>query len=146
MTDRFVTELKAGISDPRLERYRRPAGASDLDMLTNYFWNMALADALHCSMSAAEVLLRNAIHDTLRAHFGRDDWYERDELLEEGQRDDRDKVKHHIETRGRMVTPERVVSPESQDSVPTRARQVSTERYPSQILCCQQPPELGLPP
>jgi hypothetical protein len=107
---RFVTELKAGISDPRLERYRRPAGASDLDMLTNYFWNMALADALHCSLSVAEILLRNAIHDTLRAHFGQDDWYERDDLLEEGQRQDRDKAKHHIETRGRTVTPERVVS------------------------------------
>lgn len=110
MIDQFAAELKACISDPRLERYRRPAGASDLDMLINYFWNMALADALHCSLSAAEVLLRNAIHRTLSAHFGQDDWYERDELLEENQREDRDKAKHHIQTRGRTLTPERVIS------------------------------------
>jgi hypothetical protein len=110
VTDRFVAELKASFSEPRLERYRRTAEASDLDMLINYFWNMALADALHCSLSVAEVLLRNAIHHTLSAHCGRDDWYERDELLEENQREDRNKAKHHIQTRGRTPTPERVIS------------------------------------
>jgi hypothetical protein len=110
VSERFVAELKASISDPRLERYRRPAGASDLDMLANYFWNMALADALHCSLSAAELLLRNAIYRTLSAHFAQDDWCERDHLLEEGQREDRDKAKHHIQTRGRTPTPARVIS------------------------------------
>lgn len=110
MVTQFVAELKATISEPRLERYRRPVNASDLEMLINYFWNMALADALHCSLSAAEVLLRNTIHSTLSAYIGQEDWYERDELLEGRQREDRDDAKHNIETRGREITPERVVS------------------------------------
>lgn len=74
-------------------------------MLTNYFWNMALADALHCSLSTSEILLRNTIHSTLRAYFGQEDWYERDERLEQRQREDRDDAKRNIETRGREVTP-----------------------------------------
>lgn len=110
MIDQFVTELKSSLSEPRLERYRRPADASDLDMLVNYFWNMALADALHCSLTVAEILLRNAIHRTLSAYVGREDWYDRDDLLEANQREDRDTAKHHIATRGRHITPARVVS------------------------------------
>lgn len=110
MTDQFVVELKAGISALRLERYRRTAEASDFDMLVNYYWNMALADALHCSLATDEILLRYTIHNTLSKFFGRDDWYDRDDLLEEGQRIDRDKAKKHIATRGRTITPERVIA------------------------------------
>lgn len=79
-------------------------------MLVNYYWNMALADALHCSLATDEILLRNTIHTTLRTFVGRDDWYDRDDLLEEGQRKDRDKAKKHISTRGRAITPERVIA------------------------------------
>lgn len=79
-------------------------------MLVNYYWNMALADALHCSLATAEILLRNTIHTTLSAFIGRNDWYEQDDLLEEGQRDDREKAKRHIATRGRTITPERVIA------------------------------------
>ena len=110
MVIQFATELKNSIAEVRLERYRRPTDAEDLDMLINYFWNMALADALHCSLSAAEILLRNTIHKTLSGYFGQHDWYERDELLEEKQREDRDDAKRHIESRGRTITPERVIS------------------------------------
>lgn len=109
-TDKFVAELKAGISDPRLERYRRPAEASDFDMLVNYYWNMALADALHCSLATDEILLRNTIHTTLSKYVGRGDWYDRDDLLEDGQREDRDTAKNHIATRGKAASPERVVA------------------------------------
>lgn len=110
MVAQFVAELKTTISAPRLERYRRPVDASDMDMLVNYYWNMALADALHCSLSTAEILLRNAIHTTLSAYLGRDDWYERDDLLEERQQADRDDARRNIGTRGREITPERIVS------------------------------------
>lgn len=110
MIDQFVVELKHCMSDPRLERYRRPAEASNLETLTNYCWNMALADSLHCSLSTVEIMLRNAIHRTLSAYFRQDDWYERDDLLEENQRIDRDQAMHNIATRGKDMTPERVIS------------------------------------
>lgn len=110
MVTPFVTELKADISDPRLERYRRPLGATDLDMVTNYYWNMELADALHCSLGTVEVLLRNSLHNTLNQFFGRPDWYDGTGLLEERQQVQRDEARHHIESRKRAVTPERMVS------------------------------------
>lgn len=98
------------MSGPRLERYRQPAGASDVDMLINYYWNMALADALHSSLATVEILLRNTIHDTLSNFFGRADWYDGTGLLDENQIEDVAKVKKHIESRKRSTTPARVVS------------------------------------
>ncbi len=61
-------------------------------------------------MATDEILLRNTIHTTLSTFVGRDDWYDRDDLLEEGQREDRDTAKRHIATRGRDITPERVIA------------------------------------
>jgi hypothetical protein len=110
MVDLFVAELKRSISEPRIERYRRPAGADDLDMLSNYFWNMAIADALLCSLGTVEVLLRNTIHNTLSDFFGRSDWYDGTGLLEEKQIEQRDDARRHIESRGKPVTPERMIS------------------------------------
>jgi hypothetical protein len=79
-------------------------------MLLNYYWNMALADALHLSLGMVEILLRNSIHNTLSDFFGRADWYDGTGLLEKKQVEDLEKAKHHIETRKRPITPERVVS------------------------------------
>src|SRR4051812_5781385 len=110
VVDQFIAELKASISEPRLERYRRPADASDLDMLSNYYWNMALADALLCSLGVVEILLRNSIHNTLSDFFGRRDWYDGAGLLEEKQIQQRDEARQHVESRGKAVTPERMVS------------------------------------
>ncbi|MFN8594440.1 MAG: hypothetical protein U0031_23560 [Thermomicrobiales bacterium] len=110
MIDQFVSELKLGLSDPRLERYRRPAEASDLDMLINYYWNMALADSLHCSLAVVEILLRNSIHNTLSRFFGRADWYDGTGLLDDNQVEDIARAKYSIETHKRTLTPARVVS------------------------------------
>ena len=108
--EQFITELKRCLSHPRLERYRQPAGASDIEMLINYYWNIALAESLHCSLGTVEILLRNTIHDTLATFFGRADWYDGTGLLEEKQLEEVAKVKHHIATRNKAATPERVIS------------------------------------
>lgn len=54
-------------------------------MLTNYFWNMELAEALVPSMHAVEVALRNTLHATLADHYTTDLWFYEDEVLESNQ-------------------------------------------------------------
>lgn len=107
---RFVANLGASISSHRLERYRRISDGSDLGMVTNYFWNIALAEALHCSLGAFEVVLRNSIHDALTSQFGSPNWFDGTGLLDERQRRQLSDAKRHIDRTGRTVTPDRVVS------------------------------------
>jgi hypothetical protein len=57
----FVSELHRALSVERLESYR-PVGGDDLEMLTNYFWNLALAESLTPALHAVELVLRNSIH------------------------------------------------------------------------------------
>lgn len=54
-------------------------------MLTNYFWNIDLAESLVPSLHAAELALRNTIHNALTNHFQTDMWFYEPDLLEPGQ-------------------------------------------------------------
>ncbi len=109
MVDQFVAELQRVVSSPRLERYRKE-GDIDLDMVTNYYWNMALADALLCPLGTVEIMLRNTVHNTLSHFFGRADWYDGRGLLEEKQEEQVTEAKAHIASRNKPLTPERIVS------------------------------------
>jgi len=80
----FVSDLHLPISQIRLETYR-PVGGDDLEMVTNYFWNIHLAEALVPSLHAAELALRNSIHTALTAHFNTEMWFYQPGLLEGGQ-------------------------------------------------------------
>ena len=75
----FVTDLRRPLSQERLEKYR-PAGGGDLEMLTNYFWNINLAEALIPCMHIVEIALRNTLHTTLSDHFSNDMWFYEDQV------------------------------------------------------------------
>lgn len=57
--------LKASFSEVRLESYRSD-GQSDLDLVATYLWNVPLREALHPSLQAVEVALRNTMHSTIQ--------------------------------------------------------------------------------
>jgi hypothetical protein len=80
----FVSDLRLPLSQIRLETYR-PRNGSDLDMLTSYFWNIDLAEALVPCLHAVELALRNSIHTACSAHYGTDLWFYTPQLLESGQ-------------------------------------------------------------
>jgi hypothetical protein len=80
----FVSDLHLPLSQTRLETYR-PLGGSDLDMLTNYFWNIDLAEALVPSLHAAELALRNSIHAAPTNLNGMDMWFYQPGLFETSQ-------------------------------------------------------------
>ena len=84
MVAQFVSDLYLPLSQNRLEAYRSP-GASDLEMVTNYFWNIDLAEALVPSLHGIELALRNSIHTALTAHYGTEMWFYLPGLLESGQ-------------------------------------------------------------
>ncbi|MBA2519227.1 MAG: hypothetical protein H0V24_06150, partial [Chloroflexia bacterium] len=84
MTEDFVANLYGPLSRVRLETYRK-FGDSDLAMVTNYFWNIDLAEALVPSLHAVEVALRNSIHTALSHHYDTDMWFFREGLLQANQ-------------------------------------------------------------
>lgn len=85
MVATFVADLHDCLSRPRLEAYRPRPNGTDLEMLTNYFWNIDLAEALVPCLHAADLALRNTLDRTLSAHFGTDLWFYEREFLESGQ-------------------------------------------------------------
>lgn len=111
MPAQLIKDLESSLSTPRLSRYR-PNDASpanvDLETLVNYFWNLALAEALYCSLGAVEVALRNTIHTSLSAHFGTPIWYDQTGMLDEYQRREVGDAKVRI-AKANPVTPDRVV-------------------------------------
>lgn len=84
MSSEFVDHLYRALSKDRLEAYRPPDGA-DIDMLTNYFWNIDLIEALVPCMHAVELALRNSIHSALTDRYGTDMWFYQPGLLDSNE-------------------------------------------------------------
>ena len=57
----FFQNTVRTISRPRFDQYRAP-GASDMDALSCYLWNIALAEALYPPLQILEVAFRNVLH------------------------------------------------------------------------------------
>lgn len=84
MTKTFVADLYGPLSHVRLETYRE-AGGNDLAMVTNYFWNLRLAESLVPALHAVEIALRNINHAALSDRYDTDMWIYRDGLLRANQ-------------------------------------------------------------
>lgn len=96
------------LAPDRLASYR-PHGADDLTTIATYFWNIALSRELHTGLGAAEVSMRNGIHNALTAHTGFADWYDRIPLLPREARAVAE-AKVDIARSGKPVIPGRVVA------------------------------------
>ncbi len=81
MSAQFVSDLYFALSIDRLEAYRS-ANGSDLEMLTNYFWNIDLIEALVPCLHAVELALRNSIHAALTTQYGTEMWFYQPGVLE----------------------------------------------------------------
>jgi hypothetical protein len=71
----YLADLEAALAPDRLASYR-PAGADDLATIATYFWNIGLSRDLHLGLGAAEVSMRNGIHNALTARAGQANWYD----------------------------------------------------------------------
>ena len=104
----YFADLEAALAPDRLASYR-PTGASDLATIATYFWNIALSRDLHLGLGAAEVSMRNGIHNALTTHTGHLDWYDHLPLLPREAQQVID-VKAEIARSGKPVIPGRVVA------------------------------------
>jgi hypothetical protein len=109
VVDRFVAELYVPLSQVRLESYRHEAD-SDLDMLTNYFWNIDLAESLVPSLHAVELAVRNSIHATLTAHFDDELWFYKPGVLGWGQIGQLANALENLSRKRAEPTPGRIVA------------------------------------
>ena len=109
MVTPFLTELRSMLSFDRLERYR-PAGGSDLEMISTYFWNIEICETLYQTLGALEMALRNSIGNTLTQEFGRPDWYDEPGFLQKREAVDVFGAKFDLEREGKQITPGRIVA------------------------------------
>lgn len=86
MTLLLLRRLESSLSRTRLESYRINS-CTDLEVLVNYYWNVALGEALYSSLHASELALRNSIHAGFSQRFGTNEWYDVPELLESNDLD-----------------------------------------------------------
>jgi hypothetical protein len=70
----FVVDMERLVSKPRLDKYR-PTDRNDLETIATYLWNVSLSEALLQGISAFEIALRNAIHNSFTVHAGTDMWF-----------------------------------------------------------------------
>jgi hypothetical protein len=106
----FVTSLHLPIPQVRLEKYRSNP-ACDLHMLTNYFWNIALAESLYPTLHAVELALRNTIHITLSDRYGTEEWWDLPHTLHKYQRSEvNDKKARYFNKFGVAISPGHLVA------------------------------------
>lgn len=79
----FAHSLRQVLSEDRLEAYR-PVNGSDLDMLTNYFWNIHLGESLMPCLHAVELALRNSVHNEFSEQYGNEMWFYIPGVLDSG--------------------------------------------------------------
>lgn len=78
--------LRVTLSSPRLNRYLAAADGDIQGTLSLYQCNLDLSAAFYGPIHWLEISLRNALHDTLRTKYGRDDWWKAAPLDDNGRR------------------------------------------------------------
>jgi hypothetical protein len=78
--------INRALSVPRFEPYLAASGGDVDAALRTYLWNAQAAAAFYLPLQCLEVTVRNALHNRLRAHFRRDDWWVAAPLNGNGQR------------------------------------------------------------
>jgi hypothetical protein len=76
----FFADIQRSVSRERFSYYRR-IQETKADALALYLYNVALCEALYASLQAIEIVLRNAVHDSLRNLHSNAAWFDIPNLL-----------------------------------------------------------------
>lgn len=71
----YIADLERALSPERLAPYHGPGHLPITEALANYFWNVALCEALYPSFHIVEVTLRNTLHQALTTAYGTPNWF-----------------------------------------------------------------------
>lgn len=105
----YARQLYLPISVERLEAYR-PNKGSDLEMVSNYYWNVCLCEALYPTLNAVEIALRNSIHSTLTNYYQTEYWFDTPNLLEQRQDSQLQAARKELQKHPRPQTAGKIVA------------------------------------
>jgi len=108
-TQSQIDNIKAGLSIDRFSTYLKLTNGDEAGAIRRYERNTALSEAMYGVLQGFEIVLRNAIHDTMTREIGKPDWYDR-LALEQPELDSIVKAKEKIARKGKQVTVPRIVS------------------------------------
>ncbi len=100
--------LSDGLSIDRFQTYLTKAG-TEAAALQLYAWNTAIAAAFHGPLQACEVILRNAVHETLSDAYGAT-WFDQAAPLQNAERSLVHTAEGGILVRRNPMTPGRVIA------------------------------------
>ena len=69
------TLLERHFSSARLERYCEHQSADQAKAIDDYVYNLRLAGAMIPMLHVLEIALRNGIHNRLKTHYDKEDWW-----------------------------------------------------------------------
>ncbi|WP_035950746.1 hypothetical protein [Parafrankia sp. EUN1f] len=98
------------LSPPRLTPYLRAVGGSAEAGIRLYWWNSAVSAAFYGPLHCLEIGLRNTLHDTLRRHYARPDWWTLTQLKPHGARKVKEAYEKLAGSDGRQFGPDDVVA------------------------------------
>lgn len=75
MSTELPNWFSQALSSPRLVPYLSASGGDPAVAERLYWWNVEISGAFYGPLHCLEVALRNALHDRLRARYGRADWW-----------------------------------------------------------------------
>ncbi len=109
MVAAFYAELERSVSVERLAPFQAATGGQ-LGTAVNYFWNIALCQALYPALNMVEVVTRNSFHGFLSDHFNRLDWYDEPHFLQRRELEDVAAAKRNIRRTHNCFTPGHVIA------------------------------------
>lgn len=99
------------MSHPRLAAYGliTPEGTDAVGAIARHCRNITLCEAVYPVLHVLEVVMRNRIHDAFRSHYGADDWYSQEWLLQ-GHRHLVAKAHDDLGKRGKPLDPDHTIA------------------------------------
>ncbi|GGL14547.1 hypothetical protein Sme01_18320 [Sphaerisporangium melleum] len=103
MNPQLPAWMRRTLSAPRLAPYLLASGADAERAERLYYWNVEAAAAFYGPLHFLEVCLRNVLHDTLKGHFARSDWWQATALGDHNDRKIREAVARARENAGQYA-------------------------------------------
>ena len=101
--------VEVSLSRERLLAYGKKEDSDNFNAVARYVWNTALCEALYPTIQCFEIVLRNAIHDSLCDYY-RPDWLLDNGFLRSYEQEGVNKAEEELQSQSKTVTPGRIVA------------------------------------
>lgn len=114
----FISDIQRGLSTFRYDSYRK-SSSTNAEILSRYFWNESLSEALYPAFHFLEISYRNALHDAMAQVIGTNGWLDNcPDFLRKQEKASIWEAKESLRIRGKTSTEPYLISELSSDSGP----------------------------